>query len=542
MTKQPFDRLRLHAAAALLALLTLGLPGQSHAETVTPVAADVFLDSTGVCAGTDTLDEVEGLNVRHYRGLVLGANPRQYRDFYERTGISGCFLGHNIDPVVADVLSVLREMGPGTVDTIEGPNEPNNGFGAGNGPTGIYNFHYAGLTDIPAAVAYMNALVPAVRADAMLSDVPVAAFTALELAELPWVESAGEYPFDLENTHPYPPGPMPPGMGMDWSAEDPNGFEVLDPDGDRYGSPAWNKRWAEREQTGPEGPKRDMVATETGWNVDSDIVKSKYYSYLYPAFFKSGVHRTYIFQLGEYEHWGLLENAGAGKWTRRPEFLAIAHVLGALKDASWDVDSLSWRGAAPTLEPLDYTIAGRSDRMQELLLRKSDGTYVLLLWNPAVVWDWEQKTVLTNQPVPVTLEWTSAWKGRHFRIHRLREDGSGVYDVVDEKPVSGEARLLLDVPDSLLMIEWIPPTKPTGTGGEDPTGTGGVEGDGDTTGTGSRGSSSDSGDASGAPSDASSCSCRLVNGSTFGDYRGWLLVVAFLAISRLRRLRQSRQR
>jgi hypothetical protein len=113
-----------------------------------------------------------------------------------------------------------------------------------------------------------------------------------------------------------------------------------------------------------------VVATETGYESGVGLSDAVIGRYELRTLFESlslGVSRTYLYELIDDPagDWGLL----TGSFSPRPAFTAIQNVLSLLKDVNF---------AQP--EKLDYTIAGETQNVFQLLLQKSDGTFYLAIW------------------------------------------------------------------------------------------------------------------------------------------------------------------
>jgi hypothetical protein len=95
-------------------------------------------------------------------------------------------------------------------------------------------------------------------------------------------------------------------------------------------------------------------------------------------------------------HFGLLNY----DWSPKPEYTALSNMLGLLVD----------KGASFGTGKLDYQLTGSTTGVKQLLLQKRDGTFYLLLWRDASIYDPIAKNRLpvTNQNVTVTLPGTAS--------------------------------------------------------------------------------------------------------------------------------------
>lgn len=122
---------------------------------------------------------------------------------------------------------------------------------------------------------------------------------------------------------------------------------------------------------------KPIQVTETGWGSDSTqrdqvtpALQAKYLARMLLRHFAAGIRRTYIYQFADaggdsFAAYGLVTAQGAEK----PAFRYVQGLLAALRD---DV----------RVDPgeLRYSLDGNRTDVGELLLRRSDGTFVLALW------------------------------------------------------------------------------------------------------------------------------------------------------------------
>ena len=81
-----------------------------------------------------------------------------------------------------------------------------------------------------------------------------------------------------------------------------------------------------------------------------------------------GISRTYLYEMIDDPsslNYGLLTDS----FTPRPDYTAIKNVMSLLKDVSFSQPG-----------KLDYTIAGQTQNVYQLLLQKSNGTFYLAIW------------------------------------------------------------------------------------------------------------------------------------------------------------------
>jgi hypothetical protein len=260
---------------------------------------------------------------------------------------------------------------PGALAAIEGPNEVDN-----------QPFVYNGSSSLSSVAQFQHALYTTVNADPLLRDIPLynltlAQNTSTNLAQLGDLSSAADY----ANVHAYV-----------WSGTTP--FAVL-------------QDYIARGQV--DAPGRPTVFTETGYdNVLSDTmsgvnerVQAKYTLDTLLDAYKLGVEKTYLYELFDevvdptnpYANYGLFHNDGSPKLAAT----AIHNLSQLLQDP----------GASSSFTPskLDYSVSGLPSSGQQLVLEKSNGTFDLMLWAEAKIWDPSSHTEIAapNNDVTVNL-------------------------------------------------------------------------------------------------------------------------------------------
>lgn len=342
------------------------------------VAADAFLDTLGVNIHMSylstpygkvdkVLDALTYLGVRHVRDGECSTCLRNGRQQHRQLAKAGCRFtlvagdfttqpGHmpetNIPAAVADLGEQLV--------AIEGINEPNRQSG------------YS-LDKLAAYYKRVRALMP--------PGVPLVgpAFTTSSS----FASFATRQPtLDHGNMHPYPGG------------ADPSNSIVA------------NMTAATKVVAGKSLP---LVATETGYH---NAVNSKgghrpateaaagvYMPRVFLEYFRRGVQRTFIYELvdqhpdpaltSQERNFGLFRN----DWSPKPAADAVRALTAAVGT-----------GTPDKLEGLWYEVAAPV-AVRDLLIQRGDGSYCLILWRPAPVWD-QNKLVdvpVTAKPVTITL-------------------------------------------------------------------------------------------------------------------------------------------
>lgn len=189
-----------------------------------------------------------------------------------------------------------------------------------------------------------------------------------------------------------------------------------------------------------------VITTETGYTNDlsaansvSPEITAKYLPRLLAYQYTHGIRRTYIYELlsSGHEDFGLLTRDGAEK----PAYRAVAGLMSLVDD----------RDSRPEADLLSYQLSGAGPDVQHLLLQKSDGRFLLLVWLESSSFDVPHARALAVPDQPVTL--MLPWSPRGLAIDRWRPDG----DVIHESAAA--SRLIkFRISDSLTVVEFAPPT------------------------------------------------------------------------------------
>jgi hypothetical protein len=375
--------LRRSLRAGLLALATAVLATTPAAASErTARSADSFVDSIGVNTHTffnDTAyysefptvkQKLAELGIRHIREDLVPDRPDQYERLNELAGIgvrSTLIMGDPDDgPEEVDtLLSIVRDDLRGAVEAVEGPNE----------------FDSRGGADwLPRLVDYQSRLYSAVKSDPALTSLPVLAPSVVQRRNQ---EAMGDISdrLDYGNVHPYPDGYMP----------EQNLSDYLE-------------RGALNSGTKPVFATETGYHTTAGWtgehNPVSEQAAAAYVPRLLLAYFRAGVARTYLYELLDQKpdraerenNFGLLRN----DMSEKPSFAALRNLVDILEDPG------------PSFEPgtVEYSLAGESEGVEDLLLQKRDGSFYLALWRTESVIDPESGTGLApaTRPVEIALE------------------------------------------------------------------------------------------------------------------------------------------
>jgi hypothetical protein len=378
--RSPPARLRrlLTAGVAIAALAIV--PSAAASDSHQPSEADAFVESIGVNTHTYYSDTVYGerfdqvkqrlaeLGIRHIRENLVTERPDQYQGLRELAGMgikSTLILGDPAEgvPKLEELVSTVKTELGGAVDAVEGPNE----------------FDQRGGSDwLPRLRDYQQRLYSAIKGDSALASLPVVGPSiVLRSHEEELGDISGS--LDYGNMHSYPNGEMP----------ESNLTSQLAGAAHNSGT-------------------KPVMATETGYHTAlgwtgehqpaSEAAMATYMPRLFLEYFRRGVARTFSYELldeaansnDREDNFGLLHN----DLTPKPAFDALRNTISLLEDP----------GPAFAPEALEYTLGGDSGNLRQLLLQKRDGSYYLVLWRAASVWDAASRTPVTAPEGTVDVE------------------------------------------------------------------------------------------------------------------------------------------
>ena len=250
-------------------------------------------------------------------------------------------------PTFVSAIKNFEATYPGSILAIEGPNEVNLQPVTYNGGSGLIN-----------AAEFQQALDSAVRADPALSNIPVYNLTmayldATQYGQLGNLSQAANY----ANSHAYTPDSQTPASGL----------SVILP-------------YAQLD-----APGLPTVITETGFDtnpadaysgVDQTVQAKLTLDTLMDAF-KDGVAQTYLYELFDDAsgNWGLFNADGTPKLAAT----AVHNLTTILADP----------GSTSSFIPgsLSYSVPDLPANGNQLLLEKSNGTFDLVVWAEADIWN-----------------------------------------------------------------------------------------------------------------------------------------------------------
>jgi hypothetical protein len=350
----------LLAAAAALAMI---VPASASAAAVPARPADSFVDSVGVNTHTYYSDtayyqqfetvtqRLKELGVRHIRENLVPNRTDQYQRLNQLAaqGIkSTLILGEPKDGAagLSKLTSVLSNNLQGSVDAVEGPNE--------------WDLTASGTNWMSSLATYQAQLWSQVKGGS-LAGLPV---IGPSLGNTDSIATNISGSLEYGNLHSYPNAEPP-----EWNLDN-------------------QLKWATR-MSG----SKPVMATETGYHnalaydeghrPASEAAEAVYMPRLFLEYYRRGIVRTFSYELlDEFSDPGKSDaerNFGLLRYdlSPKPAFTALSNLISICQDP----------GASFTPGKLDYTISGDQDEMRQVLLQKSDGSYLLALWRAESVWD-----------------------------------------------------------------------------------------------------------------------------------------------------------
>ena len=374
MADRPWTTWTGRALAVTVAWLVpfLLIRGATGGEGGTPVSsATAFLDSVGVQTHGDFLDTayadaarveraVTELGIRHVRdGITSDPRNERHLAFLERLGRAGIRLNLTIDEPrapgapIEDRLAVVRERLLPYTETLEGPNEKDMG-GDPRWPERVRD--------------YQRELYDKAKADPALRRIPVLGPSLGRNGNQPALGDLRGMA-DWANLHSYP-GALPPSRP---ELQD----ELAAVRDSLTGAPlavtetGYHNAWQE--------PRRQPFTPER--------VAGAYYPRLLLEHFTAGVRRTFAYELldekpdpggaDQEQHFGLLRN----DFSPKPAAEAVRRLL-ALARGPEPADERPGDGSGA----LDLEVRAPVP-VRRLVLRRSDGRLLVLLWQTAALWD-----------------------------------------------------------------------------------------------------------------------------------------------------------
>ena len=439
----------------LLCSATMSFHEPAHAQT--PIRTQDFINSQGVNTHIPYTDgayantgniiaDLEYLGINHVRdsinspGFAGSAGLSAYENvanagvhFALTVGGGGSFAstgGTTANPSLdmrIGYIDQLEQAVPESVELVEGTNEVNNQPIVYNGIGSTRQ----GTDELDAAVSLQHDIYAAVHSDPVLSKVSVAYFTGYAAGTIP----TGPDPFttqglaDFDNQHPYPNYGQAPAFWVSRSQA--------------LGNEAYQQA---NNTTTP------AVYTETGYSsvggnqggVDNDV-QAKYTMELLLDTASQGITQTYLYELLDAYAPGSPQGDayyGLFDYTGKPKPVAVGlHNMNALLA---DKSTL-----ATTFVPkaLAYSVTGESSLGHHLLMQKSDGTYVLALWNEQPIWNESSASQLHAVAHRVEISLGNQVRAKTVVFDPVRQSSFTGVTYLTKIPVT-----VMDSPIFLLMI------------------------------------------------------------------------------------------
>lgn len=262
------------------------------------------------------------------------------------------------------------------VESIEGANEVDN-----------FTPCWNGVSSLAAGVTEQEQLWSTFQGNRSTASLPINSLTVSNLVSLPKIGNISAY-VNRVSSHVYPqwygtPGESTYGTSQSVIAKNNQGL----------------------------APGKPNVVTEGGWwtapaaasygipaGVPQTIQAKLELSFLFDNY-ALGVTRTFLYELfDEYadptgtnfeDHFGLFTSTGAAK----PLATALHNTQAILADS----------GTPSSLGSLSYTLTGMPTTGHSLVLERSDGTFIVAVWNDAAIWDNNNYVPITVSPSTITL-------------------------------------------------------------------------------------------------------------------------------------------
>jgi hypothetical protein len=393
-------------------------------------SVDSFTDSLGINMNISAWDSMANINLgadenalaylgfKMVRGGLYSINAPAYAQLNTDLGIKYDFVVSGQSTAAFNASLQVLEANPGMIDYIEGPNESDL-------PGGTTN--YNGLTGLAATAAEMHALYAAVKSDPQTANISVIqASLGNPASYAAYGNQAGTA--DYTNSHIY-------------YNFFPFGTDPLERNG----------AWMQSLLTDAEGatPGVPNIVTESGYetlagtgNAVSLIDQAKYLLDDVFDLWNAGVAKTFIFMLVDTGPSSPNPNDPANNygiynadWTPKPAAIAIHNLMTLLADTGTG-------GVAPG--SLSYSLTGEPASVQTTLLEKSDGTFVLAIWNEVQLQNAAGvDTAVAAVPVTLTL-------GSAFKSITIYDPLTGTSAV---QSFSNASTVQLMVPDHPVLIE-----------------------------------------------------------------------------------------
>ena len=183
---------------------------------------------------------------------------------------------------------------------------------------------------------------------------------------------------------------------------------------------------------------------------------AKYTPRLLAQHFKNpDVRKTFLYELlstNDRTAWGLVRE----DFNKTPAFYAVKNFITLCEEATWDTATKEWITPPDyTPQSLDYTLAGDLTNVEQLLLQKSDGTYLLLLWQEVASFDAVARKDIAHplRNIQVSLNDQVAPLINVYRLYRETNPSAALTPLATYSQTS---QLTVGVPDDIVALEIKP--------------------------------------------------------------------------------------
>lgn len=351
------------------------------------VGVNVHLHDVHTVYGTQFPLLMQGMisaGIRHYRNSIAPhPNAAEYANA-ETLGRAGIKADYLLDPgLTAANLNAIYQNAPDAIEAFEGPNEDDADAGS-------------------VETAFMSMVRNTVRSHASTANAPIYAPTVGLMTTFPILGDLSAYVTNA-NMHDYynPRYPETPAYGGEFYGCGP------------YGTMDFNICLAHLN-----APRQPVVSTETGFVSQQvpDIAIGRYLPRLLLMHAKAGVSRTYLYELADNNnplHYGLLN----GDLSPKPQFTAISNLQRLFADRPFT-----------TPGKLNFTLSGDLTNVNHVLFQKTDGTFLLAIWQgvASAAYPGTDYSVLQNviYPAPQTVTIQTVSKTGQATICTLDDYGN----------------------------------------------------------------------------------------------------------------------
>jgi len=205
-----------------------------------------------------------------------------------------------------------------------------------------------------------------------------------------------------------------------------------------YGSIDWGLQYGADKQS--PAHKRPVWSTECGYRQEgtqrvNEAVYDKYTLRMCAEYFRKGLNPCIYMLANDVEEMGLVNSAKQ----ERAAFKSVKALMALCKDP----------GATFTPGLLSYSLTGNKTDIREVLLQKSNGDYLLLVWLESEGWDpnsYVEKAVAAR---PMTLNVPASIKS--VRVVDFNVDGS----TAETTPSMANGQVALLIPDRIQVVRLI---------------------------------------------------------------------------------------